>query len=90
MRCFPYMKTFAFFVNSSCFLGMLLGASAQTPTVSTTSSQNPAKTAAQTANRRAANYKGPKVVKDTKALGREMLRDSKPTPAAKPVAPVRQ
>ncbi|RYY14049.1 MAG: hypothetical protein EOO36_14900 [Cytophagaceae bacterium] len=40
----------------------------------------------QTPARRAAAYKGPKVVKDTRALGTKMIRDSKPIapPVAKP------
>ena len=47
-----------------------------------------AATARATADRRAATYKGPKVVKNSEALGKKMLRDSKP--ASQPVAPARQ
>jgi len=47
-----------------------------------------AATVRATANRRAATYKGPKVVKNTEALGKKMLRESKP--ALAPVAPTKQ
>ncbi len=49
---------------------------------------DPAATARKTADRRAAAYKGPKVVQSTEALGQKMLRDSKPAPV--PVAPTKQ
>lgn len=39
----------------------------------------------QTAERRAATYQGPHVVKDSKALGRKFVRDSKPTDMRVPV-----
>lgn len=39
----------------------------------------------QTAERRADTYKGPKVVKDSKALGRKFIRESKPTDTNVPV-----
>lgn len=42
----------------------------------------------RTAERRAATYKGPKVVKDSKALGREFIQESKPAPASP--GPVKQ
>lgn len=44
-----------------------------------------AATARATADRRAATYKGPKVVKNTEGLGKKILRDSKPAPAPVPV-----
>lgn len=47
-----------------------------------------AATARATADRRAATYKGPKVVKNSEALGKKMLRDSKPAPV--PVPPTKQ
>lgn len=43
---------------------------------------------ARTAERRAQTYQGPRVVKDSKALGREFIQESKPAPAR--VAPVKQ
>jgi hypothetical protein len=49
---------------------------------------DPAATARKTADRRAATYKGPKVVKSTEALGKKMLRDSKPAPAT--ISPTKQ
>ncbi|RZJ94430.1 MAG: hypothetical protein EOO60_03090 [Hymenobacter sp.] len=77
--------------SSLAFAALLLAAHAQTPTT-TISTPNPAKKAAKTADQRAETYKGPKVVKDTKALGNKMLRDSKPTDSRSPirVAPVKQ
>lgn len=54
----------------------------------TVNTKDKAATERQTANRRAAAYKGPKVVKNTEALGKRMLRDSKPAP--KSVAPAKQ
>ena len=46
----------------------------------------------QTAERRADAYKGPKVVKDSKALGRKFIRESKPTDSnvPPPVHPVKE
>jgi hypothetical protein len=65
---------------------------AQTPlpkvTAKPVNTTDPAATARKTADRRAATYKGPKVVKSTEALGQKMLRDSKPAPV--PVAPAKQ
>ena len=57
-------------------------------TVKTVNTTDKAATARATADRRAAGYKGPKVVKNTEALGKKMLRDSKPAPV--PVAPAKQ
>ncbi|MFD1872739.1 hypothetical protein [Hymenobacter bucti] len=59
-------------VASILSLAALLAAQAQTPAPA------PAKPTPKTASQRAAAYKGPKVVKDTKALGDKMIRDSKP------------
>ncbi len=73
-------------------VALLSTAQAQTaPTVTsqTVNPQGKAATARQTADHRAATYKGPKVVKNTKALGNEMLHDSKPAPKSE-VAPVKQ
>lgn len=52
-------------------------AQAQTPTPAA-GSPAPTRPTPKTASKRAAAYKGPKVVKDTKALGDRMIRDSKP------------
>lgn len=64
-------------VAGSLAWATLLSAQAQTPTT-TTGSPAPTKPTPKTASKRAAAYKGPKVVKDTKALGDRMIRDSKP------------
>lgn len=63
-------------VAGSLAWATLLSAQAQTPT--TAGSPAPTKPTPKTASKRAAAYKGPKVVKDTKALGDRMIRDSKP------------
>jgi hypothetical protein len=72
-------------VASSFALAALLSAQAQTPATSQPN-QHPAKPTPKTATQRAAAYKGPKVVKDTKALGDKIIRDSKPDnqPVGKP------
>jgi len=46
-----------------------------------------ATTPTKTADQRAATYKGPKVVKDSKALGRQMVQKSKPTDSRVPIFP---
>jgi hypothetical protein len=61
-------------------------AQAQTP-AATRATTAPAK-AAKTANQRAATYQGPKVLKDTKALGQKMVKKSKPADMITP-APTR-
>lgn len=71
------MKTLLFFASGLAFAALLLPAQAQTP-ATPHDNPAPAKPTPQTANQRAATYKGPKVVKDTKALGDKMIRDSKP------------
>lgn len=85
------MKTLLATASSLALTALLLVAHAQTPTT-TYANPSPAKTAAKTADHRAEAYKGPKVVKNTKALGNKMLRDSKPTDSRLPVrvAPVKQ
>ena len=83
------MKSFLSFAG--ILVASALAAPAQTlPTVTskTVNPQGKAATARKTADQRAAAYKGPKVVKSTKALGTEILRESKP--AATPVAPTKQ
>lgn len=75
------MKTLLSF-TSTLALAAVLTAPAQTPATPA----QPAKTADQ----RAATYKGPKVVKDTKALGQKMVQKSKPTDMRMtPQAPVK-
>ena len=78
------MKRYLASTSSLC-LAALLSAQAQTP-ASTQPHPNAAKPTPKTADQRAAAYKGPKVVKDTKALGTKMIRDSKPDtqPLGKP------
>jgi hypothetical protein len=73
-------------ITSGFCLAALLSAQAQTPTVSTQTKPSTTKPTPKTAAQRAATYKGPKVVKDTKALGDKMIRDSKPDtqPLVKP------
>jgi hypothetical protein len=61
-------------ITSGLCLAALLSAQAQTPAAT----PSPTKPTPKTAAKRAATYKGPKVVKDTKALGDKMIRDSKP------------
>lgn len=85
------MKTFFTFAGSLLASALLLIAQAQSlpkVTAKTVNTKNKAATERQTADRRAATYKGPKVVKNTEALGNKILRDSKPAP--KSVAPVKQ
>jgi hypothetical protein len=57
---------------------LLLTAQAQTPATSH-DNPSPATPPAKAASHRAAPYKGPKVVKDSKALGDKMVQKSKPT-----------
>ena len=85
------MKTFLSLAGSLALAALLLAAHAQSrPTVisKNVNPQGKAATERQTADHRAATYKGPKVVNDTKSLGNKMLRDSKPAPAR--VAPVKE
>lgn len=87
------MKTLLTTASSLALSALLLSAHAQTLPVVTSKNidpKGPAATKKQTADRRAAAYKGPKVVKNTKALGNEMLRESKPATQSVPVAPVKQ
>jgi hypothetical protein len=68
------MRTLFVIAGSLC-LASVASAQTQTPTKAA-----PAKPTPKTAAKRAATYKGPKVVKDTKALGDKMIRESKPAP----------
>ena len=65
---------------------LLLTAQAQTP--ATPHHSPPPAKLTKTATHRAATYQGPKVVKDTKALGQKMVQKSQPTDMRMPV-PVR-
>ena len=87
------MKTLLTTASGLALSALVLAAHAQTLPVVTSKNITPqgaAATKKQTADRRAAAYKGPKVVKSTKALGNEMLRESKPANPAVPVPPVKQ
>lgn len=71
------MKALPLFAGALALSALALVAQAQTPA---TSHDNPTPAKApKTANQRAATYQGPKVVKDSKALGRKMVQKSKPT-----------
>ena len=65
---------------------LLLAAQAQTP-ASPHANPAPAKPT-NTADQRAATYQGPKVVKDSKALGQKMVQKSKPADTPLRVPPV--
>ncbi len=87
------MKALSFCLGCLLATASLLTAQAQSSplpkvTAKPVNTTDPAATARKTADRRAATYKGPKVVKSTEALGQKMLRDSKPAPV--PVAPTKQ
>jgi hypothetical protein len=71
------MKTLLVLSNSFALSALLLTAQAQTP-VTSHDNPTPATAPAKMADHRAATYKGPKVVKDSKALGRKMVQKSKP------------
>jgi len=77
------MKTLPLVVSSLLLTTGVLVAQAQTP-AAPRSNPTPAKPP-QTADQRAATYKGPKVVKDSKALGQKMVQKSKPTDMRMPV-----
>lgn len=82
------MKTRLSFVSLLTLATSLHTAQAQTP-VSTPG--NPTRTkATKTADHRAATYQGPKVTKDSKALGRKMVQKSKPTDMLVPVPAVKK
>lgn len=71
------MKTLLTVTGTLALAARLLTASAQTPAAP---QATPAATkATKTATQRAATYQGPKVVKDSKALGQKMVQKSKPT-----------
>jgi hypothetical protein len=80
------MKTLLFFASFLALGACLPLAKAQTPATLPNNSA-PAKPG-KTADQRAATYQGPKVAKDTKALGQKMVQKSKPTDMHMPL-PVR-
>ncbi|QKG57532.1 hypothetical protein GKZ68_13425 [Hymenobacter sp. BRD128] len=85
------MKTLFSLISGLSLAALALTAQAQgmpKVTAKTVNTKDKAATERQTADHRAATYKGPKVMKNTEALGNEMLRDSKPAP--RPVAPAKQ
>jgi hypothetical protein len=70
------MKTLPLLASSLALATLGLIAQAQAPA---TPHHNPAPaTPPKTADRRAAAYQGPKVVKDSKALGQKMVQKSQP------------
>ncbi len=77
------MKTLPTFTSSLALSALLLTAQAQTP-ATPHDNPTPAKPT-KTADHRAATYQGPKVVKDSKALGKKMVQKSKPADMMTPV-----
>jgi len=76
------MKTRLPFASLLALATSLPAAKAQTLA---TQPDNPAPAkAAKVADHRAATYQGPKVTKDSKALGRKMVQKSKPTDMSVP------
>lgn len=71
------MKTLLTFASCLALSALLFSAQAQTPATSH-DNPTPAKPT-KTADQRAATYQGPKVLKDSKALGKKMVQKSKPT-----------
>ncbi len=88
------MKTFLPLATSLALSALLLTAQAQTtPAKPAKTGQVKAAIRQRTADRRAATYNGPKIVPDTKKLGRKILKDSEPVtsePQRYPVSPVKQ
>ena len=82
------MKTSLTFASSWALSALLLTAQAQTP-ATPHSSPTPTEPT-KTADHRAATYQGPKVVKDTKALGKKIVQKSKPTDMRVPVRPLKK
>ena len=76
------MKTLPTFSSYLVLSALLLTAQAQTPATSH-DNPTPAKPT-KTADHRAATYQGPKVVKDSKALGQKMVQKSQPSDMVMP------
>jgi hypothetical protein len=74
LQPFKLMKTLPLFASSCALAALALTAHAQS-----------AATPTKTADQRAASYKGPKVVKDSKTLGQKMVQKSKPTDMRMPI-----
>jgi hypothetical protein len=70
------MKKLPTLTSSLALSALLLTSQAQTPATSH-DNPTPAKPT-KTADHRAATYQGPKVVSDSKALGKKMVQKSKP------------
>lgn len=79
------MNTLPFLASNLILAATLSAAQAQTPTT-----PGQAKPATKTADQRAATYTGPKVVKDSKALGQKMVQKSKPTDMRMPLPRVKK
>ncbi|MDJ0367678.1 hypothetical protein QMK33_21235 [Hymenobacter sp. H14-R3] len=75
------MKTLLTVASTLVLTAHLLTASAQAPATPRPAPAKPTKTPDQ----RAATYQGPKVVKDSKALGQRMVQKSKPIDRRLPV-----
>lgn len=80
------MKTLPTFASCLALSALLLSAQAQTPAATSHDNPTPAKPT-KTPDQRAATYQGPKVVKDSKALGKKMVQESKPTDTRMRVQP---
>jgi len=76
------MKTRLSYASLLALAVSLHAAQAQTP--APTHGNPPSAKASKTADQRAATYQGPKVTKDSKALGRKMVQKSKPTDTLMP------
>lgn len=84
------MKTFPLFASTLCLAAALGTARAQTPATTGPKGPKPVPATAPTADQRAAAYKGPKVVKSSKALGSKMIQHSKPATSPLQSRPVRK
>lgn len=81
------MKTLSTFASCLALSALMLSAHAQTPAPATShDNPTPAKPT-KTPDQRAATYKGPKVVNDSKSLGKKMVQKSKPTDTHMPSHP---
>jgi len=80
------MKALTSLAGCLALAGLLLPAHAQTTPATAPRNPTPAQAKAiseQTAERRAEQYQGPKVVKDSKELGQKMIQKSKPADAVR-------
>lgn len=81
------MKTLLTFASILGLAAALGTTQAQTPATSHDNPSPARATTPKTADQRAADYKGPKVVKSTKTLGSKMIQESKPTDTVIPTKP---